>query len=225
MRNRKISDHLDEIKTFLEGYRASNPESVASKSAMKAAYRRFHAVLIWQMYFDKSTKFDDATRQYTNEYTADISQGLLSALMGFYKPSRMMLRSSIENFIRVACLIDGKKPFSAKTVHGLIAIFKKTTLRSNPDTNTALLFLIQNYGDLCNYVHTTSSLNMDLRIPFSKIVESDPINSTSCFENISSICQAINKILFKLCPDTLQSMHHRDADFIRDLLPATMKQI
>jgi hypothetical protein len=223
--SRKISDHIEEINKFLELYRAAEPEKGPAKAAMKTAYRRFHAVLIWQMYLDDPAKFDDVTCQYSNEYTADISQALLTALMGFYKPSRMMLRSSIENFTRIACIIDKKEPLSAKTVYALMEIFKKTTLRDNPETNSALLTLVQKYGELCDYVHTTSPMKMDLRIPFSKVVESDSLNAIACFENIGSVCQSINKILFRLCPSLLQSMHHRDADYIRDLIPAAMKQV
>lgn len=224
MRNRDISFHLEEIGKFLQEYRAGYPSGASEKSSLKLAYKRFHAVLVWQMYIDSSDYIDAAARQYTNEFVADISQSFLTALMGFYKPSKMMLRSSIENFARVACIMDGKDPLKAKTVFDLMNILKTTSIRSTKETDDALLLIIQNYGDLCEYVHTTSPLRMDLRIPFAQVVNCSTDKATSCFEQIGRLSQAINKIFFKLRSDLIVKMHHKDADFVRDLIPASLKR-
>jgi hypothetical protein len=161
---------------------------------------------------------------YMNEATADISQALLSALFNFYKPSRMMLRSSLENVMRVCVFLSGLETFAAKTTYALSTQFNSGELSTHPDTNKAVQAILSIYDRLCKYVHTSTPAHMDLRIPFSTIASLDDVDLLDCLNDISQVCSATNKLLFALRPKLLNQMHHKNADYIRDCLPPGLKR-
>lgn len=221
---RDVSAQVEEIYKFLSEYRAESPPKGAAASKLKTAYKKVHAVLIWQKSIDGNAYYDRDIKLYMNEATADLAQSMLCSLFGLYKPSSVMLRAHLENAMRVATMLCGMKPLEAKTVHDLAVLFKSTSLRSNPDTDAAVQAILQQYAHLCDYVHTSSPMNMDLRIPLSSIVESDEVKSSNCLDGVLRAASALNKTLSFLCAPLLAGMHHRDADYIRDQLPARLKQ-
>lgn len=221
---RDIASQVAEINSFLSNYKADSPLKGVSATKLKSAYKKFHAVLIWQKTIDNSGIHDHDTKLYMNEATADLAQAMLCSLFGLYKPSNVMLRAHIENTMRVATMLCGMKPLETKTVHDLAVLFKATSLRNNPDTDAAVQAVLQQYAHLCGYVHTSSPMNMDLRIPFSSIVQSDEGKILTCLEGVMNAAAALNKNLSLLCAPLLAGMHHRDADYIRDQLPARLKQ-
>lgn len=221
---RDIANQVEEINQFLAAYKAQSPLKGAAASKLKSAYKKVHAVLVWQKSIDNSECYDHDTKLYMNEATADLAQSMLCSLFGLYKPSSVMLRAHLENAMRVATMLCGMKPLETKTVHDLAVLFKATSLRNNPDTDAAVQAMLQQYAHLCGYVHTSSPMNMDLRIPFSSIVQSDEAKLLICLDGVLSAASALNKNLSLLCAPLLTGMHHRDADYIRDQLPARLKQ-
>ena len=221
---RGVNSQVAEIVAFLNDFRSCEPDKKAVLPELRESYKKFHAILIWQNVVNGSRDRSDEVKLYLNEVSADLAQSLLSALMGFYKPSRMMLRSAIENLMRVATLLEGMKALECKTVYELSNLFKETELLNNKITDSSVQQLLNLYAQLCGYVHTATPMEMDQRIPFSKIVEAKPETAVSCLKEIYSVSLEAGKILFFLDQEMVARMHHRDADYIRDQLSPSFKR-
>jgi len=217
--------HLGEIQEFLSSYKPSSFDGASVPASFASAYKRFHAVLIWQDALDRSATVSAPIKIYMNEATADLSHSLLCSIFSFYKPSRMMLRSTIENLMRVCVLLCGSDPFQAKSTYELVSLFTGTKLSKAPETNRPLQLVLRTYDEMCKYVHTSTPMHMDMRIPFASITARDENDLLRCLVDIDHISGAINMMLFTLTPDILRGLHHRDADHILDCVPPSLKRL
>ena len=96
---------------------------------------------------------------YIEESISDFGSGFTCCTHGNYKPAFMMLRSSIENYLRFIV-----SPFNdtAKTTTVINHLFEiaKTTPGFSDEKHNLLSSLKQLYSELCAYTHTASLEHM-----------------------------------------------------------------
>src|SRR5437868_10938051 len=120
-----------------------NEESDLHRS-VKRIYKRHITLLIWKADLDQGSLWRSAPeketlfRMYFSEAISDISQCFLLYYQGLYKPSRLLLRSAIENFIRCIGIIEGLEISEITNTYDLLDQVKKTPLiTSNKVTKSA----------------------------------------------------------------------------------------
>lgn len=191
----ELLDKIAEINTFIADYRASKVLDPDADEALNFCYKHYHAILIWQNSIDNDVSEANEIKLYLNEATADLSSAVLCSLLHLYKPSRMTLRSSIENLMRVVVLLDKRAALSAKSTYELSVLFNSGNLLTNKIISNSVQSCLRKYDKLCKYVHTSTPMHMDHRIPFAELTKPIKKEFIDCLNDTGEICQDLNSPL------------------------------
>lgn len=164
---RIISDDFKELCKFIENYRIS--DVVADKEAkelLSACHKKYYAFLIlievMREFVDNHKLDPELSSQqfkFMQEACSDMGQAFFLTINGCYKGAKLLLRSSIENFLKGTCMDEILDIISTKSVYEVFDIALTTTVfaAEKKELHDRLHDI---YGLLCQDVHTASEKNM-----------------------------------------------------------------
>lgn len=213
------------LKTYLKEY--SLEEIISNdkhNSRLSSIYRKYHALLIWHAYLNSNkskinTLEKDNFFLYFNETISDMCQAILLWNHGLYKPSYLILRSSIENFLKCVGLQQGQAILKLSSTYDLFAVINGTKIvKDNVSVDKAFKYLRSKYTILCDYVHTTKTTNMSLTtsVGIFPVFIDDKADFSS--KLIQGIIRNYVTILCFMFPNILRIMHHSNYDSIFSVL-------
>ena len=91
---------LKEIKRYVEDRKLNVDGFDITSANSKELYRRFHALLLWQIPLDVNGR-SETERLYFRECLSDFATAYYLNISGLYKASKIVTRSGIENLFRV----------------------------------------------------------------------------------------------------------------------------
>ena len=220
----KINDSFEQIKSFVKDLSLPCHGIDPLDQASISLYRRFHALLVWQLVFDN--KDDVKSSGHFDEFLSDISSSYFLYITCAYKASQVLLRSSLENFIRAILIARGVKTTEIESVWELFEVAKAHFKQREIDAVVHRIGATHSkYGELCKIVHSVAYEYMSLRVPFSTIFEFSPEVSVKCETNMSNLFKIMLEILY-LCHNTeLDKLHYKSADIIKDAVSSSIKAI
>jgi hypothetical protein len=221
---RKLDRDIKEIRDFLSGIRFDDAGfSEQHRTTIAAAYKQFHAVLIWHLVIEKTYAKGSPVKVYYSECVSDISHCFLFTLMHLYKPARMVLRSSIENLLRTLLFIKGVDAAKITVVYELFAATKSAF--SGHATMVAVLKRLDSvYADLCKTVHSAKVDYMSLSVPFEQLFVFNSTRYAANLAAIQSVASVANRTMFLILHDALKTAGHHNEDFVRDSVPRALKR-
>ncbi|KAB2945986.1 MAG: hypothetical protein F9K19_26130 [Rhizobiaceae bacterium] len=224
---KSIAAEISDIQSFVDGLTFTSPLSDASdKKTFAAAYKYVHALLIWEAALSNTItdKPNIDAKLHYQELLSDLAGSQLLLLGGLYKPARMMLRSSIENMLRVCAFEQGLYPLSKKFTYEMISLVKTSPLFANgtfmsPDVNA----MVRSYTNLCAYVHAAAKTHMALRIPLVSVASYGRDEFRAVTTELKTLAYHYNRIMFALYARHLDRVDYNHSDYIRDSLPKSIK--
>jgi hypothetical protein len=228
--DRKLA--LTELLTFLENYslRETIVDNKPLKALVRSLYKRHHALLVWHVNLEQreiwegNTTKDTAFRQHLKESTSDVCQSILVFSQGLYKPSYLMLRSAVENFLKCVAIAENQAVLSLTSVFDLMAVVKDTpAISGSANLRTSFRNLRRIYAELCSYVHSSDHEFMSLTAYLGEYPGFDNIKSADYVKSCRSAIVSMCSMLTLLFPTRLREFHHRDLDFVADILPKNVK--
>lgn len=162
---RIVKEDFDELISFINSYSLSaltnDRDFVAFLSTI---HKKFYSYLVLieelRLCIDENSKKPVLTRgqfDYLQESVSDCGQCLFLAINGCYKGTKLLLRSSIENFLKGISLDVVPQIITEKSVYQVfddadaVDVFQKTNLKDE---------LHNIYGDLCMDAHTADNSHM-----------------------------------------------------------------
>lgn len=223
----KIKDSVDEIDSFVSGLKFDSPlkDPEYSKS-FTSCYKYIHALLLWEHLLGSTPKgkLEPDALLHLRELLSDLSAVQTLVLTGLYKPARMMMRSSIENLLRVAALEQGFLVSGAKFTHELISLVKSSKLAAKgAPAAPELEAIVASYANLCAYTHAATPKFLALKIPLDTIHTFDKKEFLAIIDQLRDVSSRYNRILFTLYHHLLAKLHHKHRDYILDALPRKLK--
>src|SRR5690606_22046810 len=97
---------------------------------------------------------------FLKESCSDIGNAVFSMLHGSYKPSRLMIRSSIETFLKGFNLDEYPDVTTEKSLYKIFDNIKDLDFFSTDPAKEMFNQIHQKYGKLCEDTHTATELNM-----------------------------------------------------------------
>lgn len=224
----KITEAVEEIHKFVSKFTASSPLHIGDNSrTYSSGYRYFHALLIWREALGaakRSKPNGDAVLQF-DELLSDLSYAQFLALAGMYKPARMMLRSSIENMLRVAALENGLSTVGAKFTFELITVVRASKIGDDRSpVKNDLNGIIDLYTKLCAYTHASERSYLSLRVPFNDLSNFDQREFDNIIADYRLICQKFNRVCYYIYHPQLRNIPHKLSDYILDATPKGLKR-
>lgn len=126
--SRLIKEDFDKLCTFIKDYSLSDVLKIDdAKKLLSSFHKKYFAylVLIEGIHhkieqYDEVLKMSKEQYEYLQESCSDVGQAFFLTFHGCYKGAKLLLRSSIENFLKGSCLDEDKSLPSTKSVYEVL---------------------------------------------------------------------------------------------------------
>lgn len=158
--SRLIKEDFDKLCTFIKDYSLSDVLEIDdAKKLLSSFHKKYFAylVLIEEIHHkieqhDEVLKMPKEQYEYLQGSCSDVGQAFFLTFHGCYKGAKLLLRSSIENFLKGSCLDEDESLPSTKSVYEVFT-FKETKANLH-------MQLHNEYALLCQDVHTADVSHM-----------------------------------------------------------------
>lgn len=165
--SRFVKEDFDKLCSFIKNYGLSDVLEIEdAKKLLSTFHKKYLAylVLIEEIHQklvlnNGSVNMPKEQYEYLQESCSDLGQAFFLVFQGCYKGAKLLLRSSIENFIKGSCMDEDK---SLSTTKGVYEIFYKAKA-TNVFVGTKQKLHVQlhtEYALLCKDVHTADVTHM-----------------------------------------------------------------
>ncbi|MCP4744884.1 MAG: hypothetical protein GY874_01910 [Desulfobacteraceae bacterium] len=156
---KEISQDFKRLSIFIEQF---DLENIANKPEFLNILKPMHKKLFAMMTFiveveQKNSELNilsEYSLNYLKESVSDIGQSLFCWIQGAYKPANLILRSSIETFVRAVAGQEKHEIFSEKNAYKIFEIAQTTTCLNSAISKEFFDIIHHRYKDLCKIVHT-----------------------------------------------------------------------
>lgn len=156
--SRRIGEDFAAFGDFLQKYNL-NSFNVATKEAneYKAMHKKLYGLLIFVAEFS-SQGINTDSMPFFEELSSDLLLSLFCSVQGMYKPAKLQLRCSIENFIKALVMISTPDIIEETRVFTIFDIAKNDKHFITPFGAHKIEVLQNDYSILCRTVHGDPSV-------------------------------------------------------------------
>lgn len=159
--SREIKEDFDALSSFLKDYTISPMlDNSYYLAGMKSIHKSYLPMLTFVAEFSQNATTQHAVVDRIKECSSDLGFCLFLVAHGAYKPANVMLRSSIENFIKSITYSHDPTVLTEKKVYLIFSKCESMDIFMQPDFKNIFNEIKQIYGELCAYVHTAERINM-----------------------------------------------------------------
>ncbi|WP_277015643.1 hypothetical protein [Flavobacterium lindanitolerans] len=219
--SREISDDYKTFTSFLERYDLNKHlentdfiKSISSQHKKYFAYLTCIAELIHLKEIVITPKLLDEQILFLKESCSDIGNAFFSMLHGAYKPSRLMLRSSIETFMKGFNLDQYIDITTEKNLYKIFDTIKALNFFDDKLTKTIFNDIHQKYGKLCEDTHTATELNMQHITALNYFPKYDKNEVEAITKYISELVSCYIALLTLKYNAHFHKMHHRNKEIL-----------
>lgn len=166
--SREVPEDFSRLKDFFTGYTtAANMSNADFVKFLSTYHKKYLAYLTYiaelSVYPVNAllTRLSQKQFEFFAESWSDCGLALFDAVNGNYKAARLLLRSSIENYMKAIALDADTTIDQESSVYNLFDRVKAVSFfSSSRDTMKLFTAIYQEYKELCRDVHTASVANM-----------------------------------------------------------------
>ncbi|MFZ6846032.1 hypothetical protein [Undibacterium sp. RuTC16W] len=231
--SRTIPKDYASLISFLEKYTLN--DKLADQDfapLLKGIHKRYLALLT--LLAEVETQANDSrllqdpnflqTHSYFKESISDIGSSYFCFIHGTIKPSKIMIRSSIETIIKGITANEFPNVLVSKSVFGVLDEAKKTAFFQRQIEGKLFAQLETIYGELCKDVHTATTKNMAHVSALNTFPSFDKQSSSEAKKIIidtSRIVLAIGCIFYK---NYFLKMHFENKEIVTASLDKSIKK-
>lgn len=231
---RECKSDFDKFINYITTYKIDhNLENLSYKTTAKRMHKAYFSLLHWHTEFIYQHDFfivnysnNEDVLNRISEVISDVGSSKFNWINGSYKASRVMLRSSIENFIRALSSIADESLLVEKSVYSLMERAKLTKIfTSSVQVKNSFNNLHASYRELCKDTHTSQLENMEKissLIDYPKFYEQKSNSTGELFIGVIKdilviLCLVFNALYYK--------MHHKNRENILISIPSKCKPL
>lgn len=218
-----VAESFDNLIRYLLEYSLSEFIPNADlQSQLKTLHKYVYALLCWQIELFPLKK---PNMIWLNETVSDFIQIVPLLAQGYYKVCKVMHRSAIENFIKFVVTESGSLRLE-NTVYRLFDTAKEVSLGLwGEELRDRINNLHTTYGQLCNYVHSSSEAYCIL----SRALREYPAYNGELLKETTrelvKTLHIVNACLVIMEQSTLQQMYYSNKDAVLDCLSPSEKRM
>lgn len=227
--SRVLSEDFEKLLLFIKSYslKIDDKDTKEKVSQMHKKYFSYIA-LIYELK-DAKVKgipiLNTTQKEYFIESLSDIANCFFLTINGAYKPAKLILRSSIETFIKgfshdeVPNIIIEKNVYRVFESTKNLSFFNKQVPIENFDK------LSQNYSELSKDTHTAHKSNMQHTASLAYFPKNSKDELNRIAHQYSSIISAFVVILVLKFNDSFHKIHHKNKNIILNAVPKKIRPI
>lgn len=220
--SRDIKTDFKTLLKFIEQYSiASLKEDEQFLVHLSEMHKKYYAfiALVFELEKMMPKVFNPKQSDFLIESVSDVGNSIFLAVNGAYKPARLMLRSSIETFLKGFAIDALPNIDKEKKVNKIFDDIKELTF-FNPQPNKQLFDDLNScYSTLCADTHTARKSNMQ----HTSSLNYFPKKSLAALEGVSKMnMKLISIFLTLLClkfNEKYHQIHHKNKQTILDNIP------
>lgn len=210
--SRQISKDYEDLCAFFKGYNLD--DIMTNKEAcihLSACHKKYYAYLIiieeLRLLIDNTSYTPILSGHqfaFVQESCSDVGQALFLTVNGCYKGAKLLLRSSIENFLKGICYDEDNSIVTTKSVYEVFERAKVTNvfLQDNASVHSDLHDI---YATLCLDVHTADVAHM---ASISALKHFPKVEAHKCETIQAIIKRLVNNYITSLALKFNQQYHH-----------------
>lgn len=229
--SREIVQDYNTLEEFIKNF---SLVSILKNPELKEIMKPMHKKLFALMTFVAEVEYKNAELNilssdglnYLKESISDMGQALFCWIQGAYKPSNLILRSSIETFVRAIAGQENLGAFSEKSAYQLFELAKKTSYFNSELCKSFFETIYSKYKDLCEIVHTGSSANMTHISALKTFPNFSSMQAQSVCRDFILISTVMLSVIYINFSKFIHSMHHKNQNnFFRAIPRLTKRKI
>jgi hypothetical protein len=231
--SREVSADFKELTSFIENYNLKGPTTNKYFiRVLSEQHKKFFSYLTCVAELNSLTKdtaikpiIESKQMDFLIESCSDVANALFVMTHGAYKAARMMLRSSIETFLKgfnIDSLVDLDKEKSVFTIFD--SVIALPFFIDEPQKK--LLDIIHaDYKLLCQDTHTATIVNMQQITAMKYFPTFELAEASRISDILMRLVQAYLTLLCVKYNAYFHKMHHRNKEIIIESIPKSMRQI
>lgn len=220
--SRRVGEDFDAFNDFLSKYNLTSYSSIQKQVELcKGMHKKLFGFLIFTAEF-KSQNISPNSIPYLTEMSSDFLLALFCVVQGMYKPAKLQLRCSIENFLKALIIVSNQAIAQEKSVYTIFDIAKSDSHFSTIYGASCIDLLHNDYAILCRTVHGDPSVMHPIRslALLPQYNESLHKELTNIYMRIVETCLGI---LYLNYPIVVDQMHPENKKDFLDCLTKTTK--
>lgn len=163
--------------------------------------------------------------EYLKESCSDIGNSFFSLVNGAYKPANLMLRSSIETFLKGFNLDIYPDIIIEKSLYKVFDNLKAQNFYQSEPQKTLYNNIHQLYVDLCADIHTATALNMAHITSMNYFPKFDIKKAQDIQTTILKLVVSYLSLILIKYKSYYFKMHHKNQENIISSIPGNIKRL
>lgn len=219
--SRELKEDFTKLKDFIGSY---NLDSLLKDGTyielLSHMHKKYYSLMALVFELDKMTNKTDKKiingkqREYYFENISDIGNSLFLTINGAYKPARLILRSSIETFLKGISIDELSTIDKEKRLYKMFKDIGNLTFFKNDDTKSEFDEIVESYSELSKDTHTATKERMQ----HTSSLNYFPKKSNDEIRKIANIfAKLVSSYLFLLSikhNTEFHSIHHKNRNVI-----------
>ncbi len=217
--SRAIKADFETLLKFIDEYSiASLKEDEQFRVHLSQMHKKYYAfmALVFELENITPKVFNPKQSNFLLESVSDVGNSLFLAVNGAYKPARLMLRSSIETFLKGFIIDQLLNVDQEKRINKIFEDIKALPFFINQPNRQLFDDLNDSYAVLCEDTHTARKSNMQ----HTSSLNYFPQKSLAALEGVSKMNKRlISTFLTLLClkfNNEYHKIHHKNKQIILD---------
>lgn len=223
--SRRVKDDFKKLVAFFDSYSLKpNIENAEFLTFLSTFHKRYYAYLTFMaelsQYKSKPllSGLNDSQYRFYSESCSDCGIALFDSVNGNYKGSRLLLRGSIENFMKAISLDEDTTIDQEKSVYVLFDRVKTIPFFLEETTSDLFDVIHQHYKDLCKDVHTATINNMMQLSALNTLPSFEVTQAKSVLVVVLSLISAYVTLLALKYNAYYHTIHYENKDIIQTTL-------
>jgi hypothetical protein len=227
--SRERKDDFRKLEDFLKNYaitgHSNDPE-------FKRLLKQLHGKLISFLTFvieielrnPEVHSYSDKSISYAFECASDLAQALFCWIHGAYKPANLVLRSSIETFVKAVCGTENPKIFDERSVYQVMNDARASKACGAQPVTQYFSRIHSEYTALCGVAHSASAdrqLQVQALRMFPKF---DAQNAEEFGGRLIALADSYLAILISNNEIAFRNAHYKNRIIVLDSLPNEIKK-
>lgn len=227
---RATQEDFEHVKEFLHEYRMhALLEDKEALNKIKSSHGKYFSALVMFHELkhnsptlpisseptDTQTKTNELFWQYLEEIISELGSTLFLLANGLYKPAKLVMRSTLENFFKISASLHSPDIYAKKSTYEVIELAKQSEAFKESPEKEIFGSLHSCYASLCRSVHTANPENMQKISAlgyFPNIDSTELSETTKTYNLITSSYIAVLSLLFR---ETFHKIHYKNKDIIQ----------
>ncbi|MEN5380713.1 hypothetical protein [Sphingobacterium kitahiroshimense] len=231
--SREISEDFKNLISFFNNYSISKiVADVDYVTVISKVHKRYFVYLtvvgeITLLSKDTSLfpNIGESQNDYLKESASDIGNAIFSLINGSYKSANLMLRSSIETFLKGFNLDVYSDITTEKSLYKIFDTVKTLQFYQNEPQKQLFNLIHQKYIDLCAETHTASALNMAHITSMNYFPRFDKAKAVVISDTITQLINWYSSLIVLKYNQHFHKMHFKNKTNISSILSGNIKRI